>query len=107
MQRLTMVRYATKPGKAEENERLALAVSAELRARAPDRITYALFRNGDEFVHLFCNSAEADARVLTELPSFQAYLVDLPARCLAPPEQTRFDLRLLASYGLAPALAPA
>ncbi len=107
MQRVTLVRYATKPDRAAENETLARAVFAELRAEAPDHVAYALFRNGVEFVHLFINTEADDSSPVTELPSFKAYAKDVVARCEAPPEPTRLSVRLLESYGLTPAMAPA
>jgi quinol monooxygenase YgiN len=107
MQRLTLVRYTTKPGAAAENERLARAVFAELRADGPAHVAYALFRDGDAFTHLFLNAETADSSALTELPAFKAYLADLPPRCVAPPERIRLDARLLDAYGLTDAMAPA
>ena len=107
MQRVTLVRYAAKPDRADENEALSRAVFAELRATAPEHVTYALFRDGDDFVHLFVNTRTEDASVLTELPSFKAYSKDVGDRCQAPPEVMRLGLHLLESYGLEPALAPA
>lgn len=38
--KLTVVRYRTKPGLAEENVRLIQAVFAELRAKSPDDVRY-------------------------------------------------------------------
>lgn len=101
MQRVTMVRYATRPERADENEALALAVFAELRAAAPEGVSYALFRNGSEFVHLFVNAGADDATAITELMSFRIYGREIIARCEAPPEQMRMSLHLLDSYGLA------
>ena len=107
MQRVTLVRYATKPDRTAENEALSRAVFAELRAAAPDHVAYALFRDGVDFVHLFINAEADDSSPLTELPSFKTYAQDVAARCEAPPEVTRLSLRLVDSYGLAPAMAPA
>jgi hypothetical protein len=107
MQRVTFVRYTTKPDHAVENETLARAVFAELRAVAPAHIAYALFRDGMEFVHLFINTQTDDSGSLTELPSFKAYAKDVNERCEAPPEVMRLNLRLLESYGLSAALTPA
>lgn len=107
MQRVTLVRYATKPDRAEENERLARAVFAELRAEAPDHVAYALFRNGVDFAHVFINTRADDSSPVTELPSFKVYAKDVIERCEAPPEQTRLGVRLLESYGLTSAMAPA
>jgi hypothetical protein len=100
MQRVTLVRYVVKPDQATENEVLSRAVFAELRARTPEKMAYALFRNGPEFVHVFVNLAADDAAALTELPSFKAYAKDITTRCETAPEVTRLGLDLLDSYGL-------
>jgi hypothetical protein len=107
MQRVTLVRYAVKPNRAAENETLARAVFAELRAAAPDHVAYALFRDGVEFVHVFINTQADDSSPVTELPSFKTYVKDIVERCEAPPEQTRLSVRLLDSYGLTRAMARA
>ena len=107
MQRVTLVRYTTKPGLADENEALSRAVFAELKAKAPAHIAYALFRDGPDFVHLFVNAQSEDASALVELPAFKAYAKDVAERCEAPPDQLRLRVRLLDSYGLAEALVPA
>jgi hypothetical protein len=107
MQRVVLVRYTAKPDRAAENENLARAVFAELRAAAPEHVAYALFRDGLDFVHLFVNTRTDDSSPLTELPSFKAYAKDVAERCEAPPEQTRLNIRLLESYGLTSAMAPA
>jgi hypothetical protein len=100
MPRVTLVRYTTKPGRDDENETLSRAVFAELRAKAPEHVGYALFRNGPHFVHLFVNTRDDDATMLTELASFKAYTDSINSRCEVPPEQTRLSLDLLESYGL-------
>ena len=107
MQRVTFVRYAAKPDRAAENEKLARAVFTELKAVAPEHVAYALFRDGMDFVHVFINLQADDSNALTELPSFKAYAKDIIERCQEPPEQTRLGVRLLESYGLASAMAPA
>jgi hypothetical protein len=100
MQRVTFVRYTAKPDRADENEALSRAVFAELKVKSPDHIAYALFRNGLDFVHLFVNTESTDASALTELASFKAFSKDGNARYEAPPEVTRLELQLVASYGL-------
>jgi hypothetical protein len=100
MQRLTMVRYATKAEHTVENERLSRAVFDELREKAPSNVAYALFRNGAEFVHLFVNLEADDASQVTELPTFKKYTQNILERCEAPPEPLRLSLQLLDSYGL-------
>lgn len=99
MQRVTLVRYTAKPERAAENERLSKAVFAELKASAPDHVSYALFRNGPEFLHLFVNLKDDNSSVVTELPTFKAFTKDIAERCEAPPEQTRLGLELVDSYG--------
>ena len=99
MQRVTLVRYAAKPEHAAENEALSKAVFADLKASAPDRVGYALFRNGLEFVHLFVNLKDDDSSPVTELPSFKAYVRDIDKRCEATPQATRLSLQVLESYG--------
>jgi quinol monooxygenase YgiN len=101
MQRVTLVRYTTRPGQGDENEVLSRAVFEALRAARPAHISYSLFRAGDDFSHLFINSANDDAEPLTELPSFKAYVADIASRCVAPPAVIRIDAELLESYGLA------
>ena len=61
MQRVTLVRYTTKPDRAAENEALSRAVFAQLRNAPPEGVAYALFRDGDEFIHVFVNLKEDDA----------------------------------------------
>ena len=100
MQRVTLVRYAAKPDRADENEALSLKVFEELKTVRPDNIAYALFRDGVDFVHLFVNLSEDDSGVLIDLPTFQAFAKDVNDRSEAPPEATRLSVKLLASYGL-------
>ena len=100
MQRLTTVRYATKPKATAENERLSRAVFDQLRTEAPDDVAYALFRVGDEFIHLFVNLADDNSDVLTETSSFRAFQAGATARWEAPPEVVRQSVELIDSYGL-------
>ena len=73
MQRVTLVRYTTKPDRAAENEALSRAVFAQLRKAPPDGIAYALFRDGNEFIHVFLNLREDESAPVTELPTFKAF----------------------------------
>jgi hypothetical protein len=107
MQRVTLVRYATKPDRADENEKLSRAVFAELRAQKPEQVVYALFRDGANFVHLFVNAKGEDSAILTELPSFKAFIKNTSERFEAPAEQTRIDTYLVEAYGLSDVMADA
>ena len=99
MQRVTLVRYAAKPDRADENQALSLAVFDELKIARPEHIAYALFRDGVDFVHLFVNLREDDSGTLTELPTFKTFAKDIGERSEAPPEPLRLSVNLLATYG--------
>jgi hypothetical protein len=107
MQRVTFVRYTAKPDRAEENEALSRAVFTELHAAKPSGVAYALFRSGNEFVHLFVNLEEDSSDILTERPVFKAFSAGGPERWEAPPEVIRLATDMIASYGFEGALAPA
>jgi quinol monooxygenase YgiN len=107
MQRVTLVRYTAKPDRAGENEALSRAAFAELRAKTPGHIGYALFRDGADFLHLFVNLRDEDAGLLTDLDSFKAFGKDSQDRCVAPPEVSRFNMQLVDSYGFEAAMAAA
>jgi quinol monooxygenase YgiN len=107
MQRVTVVRYTTKPGRADENEKLTQSVFAELKGKPGQPFAYAVLRDGDDFLHMFLNLQEDDASVLTELESFKAFSAEGPERWTAPPEIIRSGMRLLGAYGFEAALAPA
>lgn len=100
MQRVTLVRYTTRPGHGDENEALSRAVFEGLRDSKPAHISYALLRAEDDFSHLFINSEGDAAEPLTELPAFKAYVRDIADRFVAPPTVIRIDAMLLEAYGL-------
>lgn len=99
MQRVTLVRYTTKPDRAAENEALSRAVFAQLREAPPDGVAYALFRDGDEFIHVFLNLKEDESAPVTELPTFKAFERGVVERCDVPPKATRLAVQLVDSYG--------
>lgn len=99
MQRVTLVRYTTKPERAAENEALSRAVFAELRGNAPEDVAYALFRDGNEFLHVFLNLKEDASAAVTELPSFKAFQKGITERCEEPPKPTRLAVELVEAYG--------
>lgn len=100
MQRITLVRYTTKPESTAENEALSRAVFAELDRKKPKGVAYAVLRNGNDFVHLFVNTQEADSGAVVDLPSFKAFSKDNSARFANAPDILRLDLPLVKSYGL-------
>jgi hypothetical protein len=99
MQRVTVVRYTTKPDRAAENEALSRAVFAQLRGDPPEGVAYALLRDGNEFIHLFVNLKADDAAPVTELPAFKAFSQEIKERCEVEPNATRHIATLVDSYG--------
>jgi hypothetical protein len=99
MQRVTVVRYTTKPERSAENEALSRAVFAQLRSAPPEGVAYALLRDGNDFIHVFLNLKADDAGVLTELPTFKSFQKDIKERCEVEPNATRLAATLVDSYG--------
>jgi hypothetical protein len=100
MPRVTTVRYRVKPGEEERNATLSRAVFDELRGRPPAHIAYALFRDGQDFLHVFINTQADEAAPVTELATFKRFSQSLSDRVEAPPEQTRSAMTLVDSFGL-------
>ena len=99
MQRVTLVRYTTKSDRASENEALARAVFTQLHQNVPQDVAYALFRNGNEFIHVFLNLKADESAAVTELPTFVAFQKDINDRCEVPPQVTRLAAELVDDYG--------
>ncbi len=102
MPRVTMVRYTTKPERADENEALSRAVFSELHEKKPAGIAYGLFKEPDgiSFVHVFINLVDDSSDAVTELPTFKAFEKSIRERCTTPPAPTRVSAELVDSYGL-------
>jgi hypothetical protein len=81
-----VVRYETKPERADENQRLAEKVFAALHELAPEGFGYATFRleDGVSFIHVVREMADADI-ALNDVPAFQAFLDGIADRCVQPP----------------------
>jgi hypothetical protein len=99
MQRVTLVRYTAKPDRAAENESLSRAVFAQLRSAPAKGVAYALFRDGNEFVHVFLNLREDESAPVTALPAFKAFEEGIAERCEVRPKATRLAVQLVDSYG--------
>jgi hypothetical protein len=99
MQRVTMVRYTTKPEHSAENEALSRAVFAQLRGDPPEGVAYALFRDGNEFTHVFLNLRADESAAVTELPAFKAFANGVNERCEVPPNPLRVAAQLVDCYG--------
>jgi hypothetical protein len=84
----TVVRYQTKPDRADENQKLVEAVFADLDQRQPDGFTYKVFRleDGVSFVHVVIEHEDvADPDSLQDVPAFQAFVANIGERCDVPP----------------------
>jgi hypothetical protein len=87
LMRTILVRYRTKAGSSEENERLIKAVFRELEAKSPDGIRYTVLKlSGGGFAH-FAVVETPDARSpLQALATFQAFQSGVAARCIEAPQ---------------------
>jgi hypothetical protein len=87
MMKATVVRYQTKPERADENQQLIEAVFAELDEREPEGCTYKVFRleDGVSFIHVVIEHDVGDPDSLQAVPSFQAFVADIADRCDVSP----------------------
>jgi len=99
MNEIRIIRYRTKPEAAEENQRLAEKVFAELGAENPGGVRYATFRlaDGVSFVHVVLY--EGEDRPLASLRAFAAFQQDIGERVDGPPEAA--SATLVGSYHFA------
>jgi hypothetical protein len=80
-----LVRYKTKPESADENQRLIENVFAELRAKVPAGVHYAVLRLPDgSFIH-FAETADG-APSLPSFAAFQEFQSGIRQRCSEPPQ---------------------
>lgn len=86
----TVVRYQTKPERADENQQLIEAVFADLDEREPEGFTYKVFRleDGVSFIHVVIEHDVVDPDSLQAVPAFQAFVADIAERCDVPPVAT-------------------
>jgi hypothetical protein len=80
---VAVVRYQTKPDRAEENQALIEKVFVELDARRPAGLRYASFRlaDGVSFVHVASVETDDGANPLTATPAFSEFLRGIDDRC--------------------------
>ena len=91
--RTIMVRYKTKPDRAEENERLIRKVFEELREMSPAGIRYASFKlaDGQSFVHIATTDSADGGNPLTQTPAFKTFVSGVKDRCEEPPVTTELS----------------
>ena len=78
-----VIRYRTKPERADENQRLIEAVFAELDQVSATGFAYASFRldDGVSFLHVVVEDGTDAATSLGSLPAFQAFQAGIVERC--------------------------
>jgi hypothetical protein len=83
----TVVRYQTKPDRADENQELIEAVFAELHDRRPHGFSYRVFRleDGVSFVHVVIEEDVDESDSLQDVAAFQAFTKDIADRVAVPP----------------------
>jgi len=86
--RTVVVRYETKPDRADENQRLVEKVFAELAERRPDNFRYATFRleDGVTFVHIVNETDDGSNPIpLTDIAAFREFQREIADRCAVQP----------------------
>lgn len=95
---MIVVRYRSKPDRADENQRLVEAVFAELADTEPDGIRYATLRLADgTFVHVA--DIEGDTNPLADTAAFAEFQRGIADRCEVGGGPNPQDAILVGSYG--------
>jgi hypothetical protein len=78
-----VVRYRTKPERAEENRQLIENVFAQLDEMGATGFAYASFRleDGVSFVHVLVEEDGGGPVALTDLPAFKEFVAGIAERC--------------------------
>ena len=97
---IVVVRYAVKPERVEEYQRLIERVFAELSESDPGGIRYATFllEDGVTFVHVASIDTEDGSNPLGSISAFADFTRDIAARCVEPPVAQAAEV--VGSYGL-------
>jgi hypothetical protein len=85
MSHATVVRYTTRPGSAEENEKLIKAVFAELAEQAPAGLRYVAIRLDDGVSFMHVAVLEDQHNPLAALPAFGQFISAISERCTDGP----------------------
>jgi hypothetical protein len=84
-----VVRYKTKPEKAEENAHLVEKVFEELRVKSPDSVRYLALRLGDgTFLHFVAVDTKDGVSPISGLDAFQLFQSGIKERCVEPPQSS-------------------
>jgi hypothetical protein len=99
---VAIVRYKSKPDRADENQALIEKVFVELDADRPAGLRYASFRlaDGVTFVHVAAVETDDGLNPLTQTPAFVEFLREIADRCDEGPAAS--DATLVGSYRFFP-----
>ena len=102
-----VVRYRTKPDRADENQQLIEKVFAELKERGDTGFSYMSLRGDDgvSFVHVSIEHDRVGSTSLAEVPAFQAFTADIAERCDEPP--VAIGVSVVGAHGFAFGPTPA
>jgi hypothetical protein len=95
-----VIRYRTKPERAEENERLIQEVFAELAEECPAGLHYAAFRLEDDVSFLHLAVVDGDVNPLNTSAAFAAFQAGIADRVVEGPIPA--DATAVGSYRLLP-----
>ena len=95
----TVVRYQTKPDRADENQRLIEKVFAELAETKPAGLRYTSFRlaDGVTFVHVSHVTTSDGSNPLTQTQAFREFTAAIADRCEVQP--VALEATVVGSYG--------
>ncbi len=95
---VVVVRYRTRPDRADENQALVEQVFAELAATQPDGLRYATFRlaDDDQFVHVAEVTTADGTNPLAAIAAFAEFQREIPARMVEGPVVA--DATVVGSY---------
>ena len=98
MSHATVVRYTTRPGSAEENEKLIKAVFAQLAEQMPEGLRYVAIRHDDGVSFMHVAVLEDDNNPLAALPAFGEFVSAISERCTDGP--TPVNGTVVGAYGI-------
>jgi hypothetical protein len=92
-----VIRYRTKPEKADENQELIEAVFEELADKAPDDVRYLALRLSDNtFIHLVSVETADGSNSIPALTAFKAFQAAIKDRTVEPPQTA--DVVIVGNY---------
>jgi len=95
-----VVRYRTKPERADENQELVEKVFAELNSMDDTGFSYISLRleDGVSFMHVVVEHDTGSTTSLADVPAFRAFTAGMAERCDEQPVAS--GARIVASHGL-------